>query len=194
MARYLFACALMLALCACGQPAAGAKADAGGSKTAAAPSKNFDWDKWAALANEDPCKWLDPETLDRIIGAEAVSTYTFSKTAISCAWRSADGEKLLFTASIYIWDSARNVAHEREGQLKDISTGFFEQLPTPGGVVTAVMRKDRLGVSIFANSDSETVMLFLNGHPMLREDAAEREQRNTRLRAFSSALIEQYGL
>jgi hypothetical protein len=152
----------------------------------------FDWNKWSAIANEHPCTWLDAAAIEKIVGQGAVASRSDSASASRCTWKAPDGA-LLLSASVSTVDSAANMVGEREGQLRDIATGRFERLAT-SGVTTAVLRKDRLYVTVFPNSDAETAVLRIQGHPVLREDQQEREKRNQRLRAFTAAVIEKHEL
>lgn len=152
----------------------------------------FDWDKWAAVANQHPCGWLEEATVARILGEAATATKSLTAAATSCTWKSADGA-LLLSASVSSFDTAANMVGEREGQLRDVATGRFERLATRG-LTTAVLRNDRLIVTFFPNDDSESAVLRVQGHPVLREDKEQRAARKERLRAFTTALIEMHGL
>ena len=157
-----------------------------------AVAAGFDWDKWAAVANEAPCSWLDEAAAEKILGTAAVATPNVSRAASTCTWKAADGT-LLLSASVSNFDKAANMVAEREEQLRNIGSGRFERIRT-SGLTTAVLRKDRLYVTMFPNSDSEAAVLRLQGHPVLRETKEVRGQRERRLRAFAAAVIEKYEL
>ncbi|MBK8971299.1 MAG: hypothetical protein IPM37_08035 [Hahellaceae bacterium] len=154
----------------------------------------FDWNKWAEAANESPCKWLPAEQMASLLGGTYPVTETNSRTGSSCQWKTAEGNPVL-SMSINSSENAGLVKGEREAQLtqiQDYGTGRFEPIEAPAGVVTAIIRKDRLIVSLFPNSDAETATLVLQGHPILREGPDLKKVRKERLLSVTQAVIERF--
>lgn len=160
-----------------------------------AAAAGFDWDTWSKVVNENPCTWLDAATLAGVLGPTKPGVAKTTKTETSCEWRDEAGA-LLFTASVHTWDSAVNLAGERAGQVKEASSGGkrFRFVGGRDGVVTAVLRTDRVKLMLFPNSDKETAVIVLSGHPVLRESRDVLKARNQRAEKFAAALSAKFGL
>lgn len=154
----------------------------------------FDWNKWAEAANESPCKWLPADQMANLLGGTYPTTETNGRTGSSCQWKTPEGIPVL-SLSINSAENAGLVKGEREAQLtqmRDYGTGRFEAIEAPAGVVTAIIRKDRLIVNLFPNSDAETATLVLQGHPILREGPDLKKVRKERLLKVTEAVIERF--
>lgn len=159
-----------------------------------AGEQGFDWNKWAEAANESPCKWLSADQMAELLGGTYPASETNTRTASSCQWKTAEGNPIL-SMSINSAENAGLVKDERESQLaqiRDYGTGRFEPLNAPNQVVTAIIRKDRLIVSLFPNSDTEAATLVLQGHPILKEGPELKKARKERLLNVTQAVIERF--
>ncbi|MBY9065326.1 DUF3558 family protein [Hyphomonas sp. WL0036] len=200
-------CALLLAgVAACGgsEPAAPAEAPAtpeaapaatepGQPATPVTATGSFDWDKWASVVNENPCSWLSAEDL-AALGLPATGDAATTATETSCVWKDADGAQL-FSANVVTWDSAENLAGERAEQVKlAAEMGGFIQVGDGSGTVTAIYRKSRGSLVIFPNSDDESAAITLNAKKTARDDEAAKAAKDERALAFTTKLIETYGL
>ena len=200
---------LLVAACGAGEraPAEPAESASGSaapsaepaSPAASAPSANpaqgdFDWDAWAALVNESPCNWLPQEAIDTLLGPGLTATPSLTATETGCIWTAADGTRV-FSASVQTFDSAANTVNEREGQVRDAGSGGpFKLVGKPGGTVTSIHRTDRIYGYMFANSDEETAVVFLNGARVMNDPPEVRTAKRERLVAFIEALEARYGL
>lgn len=204
--KILPALALLAAASACGGDEPAAPVDAPATPEAApaaaepgepaapvATSSGFNWDKWAAAANADPCAWLPAEEL-AALGIPGAGTLETTASETRCIWTDADGTQI-FSAGIQTWDSAANLAAERAEQTKLASEmGGFTLIGDSAGTVTAVYRRDRGRLSIFPNADGETAMILLNAQKTMRDDEAAKASKDERAKAFAEKLIETYGL
>ena len=173
--------------------AAPAAAEPGEPAAPVATPSGFDWDKWAAAVNSDPCTWLPAEDL-AAIGIPGTGTLETTAAESRCIWTDADGTQV-FSAGIQTWDSAANLAAERAEQIKLAGEmGGFTLIGTSAGTVTAVYRRDRGRLSIFPNADDETAMILLNAQKTMRDDDAAKTSKDDRAKAFAEKLIETYGL
>jgi hypothetical protein len=160
---------------------------------ASTPAGNFDWDKWAAVVNENPCNWLPAEEL-AALGITAAGTQETTATETRCLWTDADGAQI-FSAGVQTWDSAANLAAERAEQVKLAGEmGGFSLVGNPAGTVTAVYRRDRGRLSIFPTADTETAMIAINAQKTMRDDDAAKTAKDERAKAYALKLIETYGL
>ncbi len=197
----------LLSLAACGgsEPAAPVEAPATPDAAPAAaepgeaaapvtsPAGNFDWDKWAAVVNENPCNWLPAEEL-AAIGITATGTLETTSTETRCLWTDAGGAQI-FSAGVQTWDSAANLAGERAEQIKLAGEmGGFSLIGEPTGSVTAIYRRDRGRLSIFPNADEETAMILINAQKTMRDDDTAKASKDERAKAFALKLMETYGL
>jgi hypothetical protein len=197
----------LLSVAACGgsEPAApveapatpeAAPAAAEPGETAApvtAPAGSFDWDKWAAVVNENPCNWLPAEELSAL-GIPGAGTQETTATETRCLWTDADGAQI-FSAGVQTWDSAANLAAERAEQIKLAGEmGGFSLVGETNGTVTAVYRRDRGRLSVFPNADNETAMILINAQKTMRDDEAAKASKDERAKAFALKLMETYGL
>ena len=160
---------------------------------ATTPAGNFDWDKWAAVVNENPCNWLPAEEL-AALGITAAGTQETTATETRCLWTDADGTQI-FSVSVQTWDSATNLAAERAEQVKLAGEmGGFSLIGESSGSVTAVYRRDRGRLSVFPNTDNETAMILINAQKTMRDDDAAKASKDERAKAFALKLMEAYGL
>ncbi|MEH6409317.1 MAG: DUF3558 family protein [Hyphomonas sp.] len=158
-----------------------------------APAADFDWDKWAGVVNENPCTWL---TADDLAGLGITGTGELENSAngARCLWKDVDGAQL-FSAGIQTWDSAANLAGERQSQIGLVAEmGGFSRIGEGTGTVTAIYRARRGSLVIFPNSDDETVAIVLNAHKTMHDDAAIKAAKDERATAFARKLILAYGL
>lgn len=156
----------------------------------------FDWNRWAAVVHEDPCGWLDGAALTRVFGTEVPQAVERSRGQVSCVWRTPDNTTLL-RASVIIWDTAANLARKRREQIGQVEEGVhqvFQQVEAPGGVVTAMLRRDHSRLSLLPNSDDERASIAISSPVLPREDAPSRAAGRDRVMAFGRALIDRYGL
>lgn len=163
------------------------------TQASAPTSGGFDWNKWAAVVNENPCGWLTPAVMSKL-GVSTAGQREVTRMQTRCVWRASDGG-LLLSASVMTWESAANLAAERESQKKlarDMAT--FQAVAGSRGTVTAVHRLDRGQLTIFPNSNDETAAIVISGHPVRGESEEIRTQRLERAEAFATALIATYGL
>ena len=159
----------------------------------AAPGGNFDWDKWAAVVNENPCNWLPAEEL-AALGITATGTQETTATETRCLWTDANGAQI-FSAGVQTWDSAANLAAERAEQVKLAGEmGGFRLVGETTGPVTAIYRASRGSLVIFPNSDGETAAVVLNAQKTMRDDDAAKASKDERAKAFALKLMETYGL
>lgn len=161
---------------------------------AEAAGGNFDWDKWAAVANESPCDWF---TADELAGLEITGPgkSEVSATSTRCVWSAPDGNRL-FSASVTTWEGGvDNLVSERKAQIRELQNGSrFQQIGAGTGTVIAIHRTDRMFVSVFPNSDSEGAYLYLSGSPVRTDPPDVEEAKRARLVAFTEALLAKYGL
>lgn len=159
-----------------------------------AGESGFDWNTWANAVNESPCQWLPKDKMTTLLGGDYATKADNSRSSTSCQWKTADGVPVI-TLSIHSLDNAKQVNDEREAQLaqiRDHANGRFQPIESPRGVTTAILRKDRLIVSLFANSDKEAAMIRLQGHPILKETPEQKKARRERLVNVTRALIEHF--
>lgn len=162
---------------------------------AAAPvtTGNFDWDKWAAVVNENPCNWLGAGDL-AALGIPETGTLETTATETRCVWKDAGGAQV-FSAGVQTWDSAANLTGERAEQGKLAGEmDSFRLVGNSDGTVTAVYRRDRGRLSIFPNADNETVMILINAQKTMRDEDAAKAAKDERAQAFALKLLETYGL
>ncbi|HRX73527.1 MAG TPA: DUF3558 family protein [Hyphomonas sp.] len=190
--------AVLLAGCgATDTPAADAPPAEG---AAAAPAQaeatggNFDWDKWASIANESPCDWFTADELAGF-GITGPGKSEVSATSTRCVWSAPDGSRL-FSASVTTWEGGvDNLVSERKAQIRELQNGSrFQQIGAGTGTVIAIHRTDRMFVSVFPKSDSEGAYLYLSGSPVRTDPPDVEEAKRARLVAFTEALLSKYGL
>lgn len=174
-------------------PEAAPAADEPIEPSAPVTAGNFDWDKWAAVVNENPCNWLPAEEL-AALGIPGTGTSQTTATETRCLWKEADGAQV-FSAGVRTWDSAVNLTGERVEQINLAGEmGGFSVIGNSAGTVTAVYRRDRGRLSIFPNADDETAMILINAQKTMRDDDAAKAAKDERAQAFALKLIETYGL
>lgn len=153
----------------------------------------FDWDKWAAVVNENPCNWLPADDL-AALGIPETGTPETTASETRCLWKDAEGAQV-FSAGVQTWDSAANLTGERAEQVKLAGEmGGFSIIGNSAGTVTAVYRRDRGRLSIFPNADNETAMILINAQKTMRDDDAAKAAKDERAQAFALKLLETYGL
>lgn len=156
----------------------------------------FDWDKWAAALNDDPCNWIPTENIAKWYGPNMEKESSTTRKASTCKWRNAEGKPVL-SLTINTWPSAKEVNHERDGQISQIKNQNptpFSEISSTHKVTTNILRKDRLIVYIFANDDKETAFVTINGHRTLNEKPELKKQRKERLDAVTRFFLEKYKL
>lgn len=168
-----------------------------GGNAEAQTAQGFDWDKWAAVVNENPCEWLDEDTIRGILGEGATASRTLSRAEHSCVWRAPDGTGLLWVG-VTQWDSPGTLASERRGLIRDVDVErmpFISRFDATGGVVTAIFRSDRNLLHLMPNDDGEAASIVIRpAHgPESRGGSAALSARE-RVLAYGSALIARYGL
>lgn len=164
-----------------------------GEPAAPVTAGSFDWDKWAAVVNENPCNWLGAEDL-AALGIPETGTPETTASETRCIWKDAGGAQV-FSAGVQTWDSAANLTSERAEQVKLArEMGGFSLIGNSDGTVTAVYRRDRGRLSIFPNADNETAIILINAQKTMRDDDAVKAEKDERAQAFALKLIEAYGL
>ncbi|MEO3878088.1 hypothetical protein [Rheinheimera fenheensis] len=157
-------------------------------------SSGFIWDKWAQALNDSPCDWFDKPTWQQLLTTEYNASKTTSREATSCKFVSSD-QTLLMTASIRSLADATAVNAERDGMLSQISqygSGRFEQIPSGNNAVTAILRKDKLQLFVFANDNNEAAFILLSGHPVRNETPEQKALRKARLIKVAQAVFAQF--
>lgn len=158
------------------------------------PESGFNWDKWAQALNEPPCNWFNEEQWQQLLGTDRHAEASTSITATSCKFKNS-AQTPVVTISIRSLQNAAAVIAERDGMLQQISqygSGRFEQLQTTQQAVTAILRKDKQQLFIFANNDNETAFILLSGHPVRTENPEQKAQRKTRLLQLAEAIFNRF--
>lgn len=172
-------------------PAAAEPGEPAAPVTAAATG--FDWDKWAAVVNENPCNWLPTDDL-AALGITGTGELENSASGARCLWKDSDGAQL-FSAGIQTWDSAANLAGERRSQIGlAADMDGFSLVGEGASTATAIYRASRGSLVIFPNSDDETAAIVLSAQKTMRDDEAAKTAKDDRATAFARKLIETYGL
>jgi hypothetical protein len=158
-----------------------------------APAAGFDWDKWAGVVNENPCNWLTPDDL-AALGITGSGELENSASGARCLWKDSDGAQL-FSAGVQTWESAANLAGERQSQIGlAADLDGFNRIGESAGSVTAIYRASRGSLVIFPNADDETTAIVLNAQKTIRDGEAAKSAKDERTTAFARKLIEIYGL
>ncbi|ABI76657.1 putative lipoprotein [Hyphomonas neptunium ATCC 15444] len=158
-----------------------------------AATTGFDWNKWAAIVNENPCNWLPAEDLADL-GITGTGVLETTPTQTRCLWKDSDGGQL-FSAGIQTWDSAANLAAERQSQTRlAADMDGFNRVGEGAGTVTAIYRSSRGNLVIFPNSDDETAAIVLSAQKTMRDDEVAKTVKDERASAFAGKLISSYGL
>ena len=158
---------------------------------------NFDWDKWAAVVNENPCNWFTADELAELgLPAEGEYMLTSKSKESICRWKTPDGAILLSASIFPVPGGSVNLVGQREDAIREIrkNSGFFEQVGSGDGTVLAILRKDRPSVGIIPNSDDEAVTIQINGMWFVTDTAEINAEKRARVKAFTMALIDKYGL
>ncbi|MBU2115661.1 MAG: hypothetical protein KKE94_18015 [Gammaproteobacteria bacterium] len=157
-------------------------------------SSGFNWEKWAQALNDSPCNWFDNAKWQQLLASEFQASKSNSRDATSCKLVTRE-QTLLLTASIRSLPDATAVNAERDGMLSQIrqyGNVHFEQIPTANQAVTAILRKDRLQLFVFANDNNETAFILLSGHPIRNESTEQKAQRKSRLINVAEAIFSQF--
>ncbi|TNE90082.1 MAG: hypothetical protein EP330_09650 [Deltaproteobacteria bacterium] len=156
-------------------------------------AEGFDWDRWAAVVNEDPCGWLDSDTL-AALGIPGPGEKALSRESTRCTWSNEDGTPL-FVASVVSMDAAE-VTSERREELAQMARPktVFERVGGEGRTAVAIQRTDRLEVRIFAHSDTEAALVYLQGIKVRGDSDEVKAVKRARLVGFTEALVAKYGL
>lgn len=160
----------------------------------AAQPAGFNWDNWARALNESPCNWFSDGQWQQMLGTDRHATASTSNSTTSCKFSNSAKTPLL-TISIRSQANATAVNAERDAMLQQISqygSARFEQLPTSQQAVSAILRKDKLQLFIFANNNNETAFILLSGHPVRTESPQQKAQRKTRLLHVAEAIFSQF--
>ena len=163
-------------------------------QTEEAVSSGFNWNNWANAVNTNPCRWFTETELVELLGSGVQSKATESASSSSCQFTAADGT-LLLTAAVRSMPSSSDVQHEftaQKTQIEQYGAKRFAYVATANNAVTAIMRNDRLWLSIFANSADETVMLHFSGHPVMRQSPEQKAERKARLLKFTEAVFAKF--
>ena len=158
------------------------------------PVSGFNWDNWAQALNDSPCNWFNTDQWQQLLLSEFQANKSTSREATSCKLVASD-QTLLLTASIRSLPDAAAVNAERDGMLSQIrqyGSGRFEQIPTANQAVTAILRKDRLQLFVFANDNTEAAFILLSGHPIRNETTEQKAQRKRRLINVAEAIFSQF--
>ena len=164
------------------------------SVTAEEQVAGFNWDNWAKALNESPCNWFNTEQWQQLLQTDYQAQASTSRDATSCKF-SDSAQTPLLTISIRTMANATAVNAERDGMLQQISqygSGRFEQLATTQQAVTAIVRKDRQQLFIFANSNNETAFILLSGHPVRTDTAEQKAVRKARLRQAAEDIFARF--
>lgn len=169
-------------------PAAVASAD-----PAPATAAGFDWQRWAAVVDQDPCGWLSADDLAALgITGTGVRETTASETR--CLWQDAQGAPI-FSVGVQTWDSAANLIAERAEQLRLADDmGGFIRVGASAGTVSAVYRRSRGRLSIFPNAADQTAMILINAQKTQRDDPPTKAAKDARAQGYAVRLIESHGL
>lgn len=175
-----------------GAPASGSADSAAGAAAPAAAS-GFDWDKWAEVVNSDACGWL-PADFMATIGVDGPGEIERSSSGTRCLWKAADGSAF-FSAGVQAFDSAANLAGDRREAVRLAGEmPAFSFIGNLGGTVTSIYRSDRGRLSMYPNSDDESILIVINGHHRTADTAEEKQAKDERVRAYTHKLIDTYGL
>lgn len=194
---------LLLTAAACGRaddaPAASgplpaaSSADTATEAPAPAASASFDWDKWAEVVNTDACGWL-PDDFMASIGVDGPGETERSSSGSRCLWKSPDGAPL-FSAGVHAFDSAVNLAGDRREAIRLAGEmPAFTFIGNLGGTVTSIYRSDRGQLSMYPNSDDESVLIVISAHHTMQDTPEEKQVKNDRVRAYTHKLLHAYGL
>lgn len=158
------------------------------------PVAGFNWDNWAKALNDSPCNWFSAEQWQQLLGTDYQMQASTSKDATRCQF-SNSAQTPLLSISIRSLQSNTAVNAERDGMLQQINqygSGRFEQLPTTRQAVTAILRKDKQQLFIFANNNNETAFILLSGHPIRTDSAEQKTLRKARLRQTAEQIFSQF--
>ena len=157
-------------------------------------SASFNWDNWANAVNSNPCRWFNEAQLTSMLGDGVQSTAKESANSSSCKFTSADGH-LLLTASVRSYPSSNDLQHEtlaQKNQIEQYGNPQFSYIPTTNQAVTAILRHDRLWISMYANSKKESAFIHLSGHASIHQSAEEKAERKTRVLEFADAIFAKF--
>ncbi len=158
------------------------------------PVAGFNWDNWAQALNESPCNWFSTDQWQPLLSQPHQMTSSTSRDVTSCKFTDSSQSPLL-TISIRSLPSAGAVNAERDGmlaQIRQYGSGRFEQIATPEQAVSAILRKDKLQLFVFANNDNETAFILLSGHPVRGDSEEQKALRKARLISVAEAVFNQF--
>jgi hypothetical protein len=198
VAILFFAAGMLIQLGACGAEPSPApvpvEPEAPEAVTAPVGGAPFNAAAWSEVVNASPCDWLSGDTVSALVGPGAVGSPEVSRSETACVWRDAEGA-LVFTAAVVSFDSAANLSAERQAQLDEAQGGQrFRRLDPAGGVVTPILRTDRIKLMMFPNSEDESAVIVLSGHPVLGDPETVRAEKMRRAEAFALELMRVHGL
>lgn len=149
----------------------------------------FDHERWATLVSTHPCEWWPVSRLEKeyFVSLQFLAEHT--KTQKTCVWQNETGATIL-RATLHTWDTPDALNNEKDGQFGQISsdTGFFEVIAS-SGTATAILRKARSQVFIFANAENEVISITLKGMSGRQSTAEERQKDIMRLTHLASGLM-----
>lgn len=187
---FILIAGILCQLGACGQP----QSPETGTPVAAAPAApaveaGFDAAAWSAVVNASPCGWLPETTIAGLIGEGIMGAEEVSRTETACVWKNPDGTPL-FTAAVVSFDTAANLAAEREAQTLETQAGSrFRLVEGAGPVVTPIVRTDRIKLMMFPKSDGESAVIVLSGHPVMNDPGDVRAEKIRRVEGFAIELM-----
>lgn len=152
-----------------------------------------DWQKWANLVNTHPCQWLDAAAVSTIVGVPVTAARSESRGEAVCRWSDAGGVQRL-SAAVLSRASAAEVDAERQAQQQQIAqygSGRFEEVHA-GPQVRAILRKDRMRVSVFSLRPEEAVYVALTAFPGSRQAPLPAAQQRKALDDLLQALLTRY--
>jgi hypothetical protein len=160
---------------------------------AAAPAVDAAWQKWSDLVNTHPCEWLDAAAVSTIVGTPVTAARSESRSEAVCRWSDAGGV-LRLSAAVLSRSTADEVNVERQAQEQQIAqygTGRFEAVHA-GQEVHAILRKDRMRVSVFFHRRDEAAYVALTAYPGSRRAPLSVAQQRKSLDDLLKALLTRY--
>lgn len=151
------------------------------------------WQKWSDLVNTHPCQWLDAAAVSAIVGTTVTATPSESRSEAVCRWSDADGVMRL-SAAVLSRSTADEVNVERQAQEQQIAqygTSRFEAVHV-GQDVSAILRKDRMRVSLFFHRRDETAYVALTAFPGSRRAPLPVAQQRKSVDDLLKALLTRY--
>jgi hypothetical protein len=160
---------------------------------AAAPVADAAWQKWSDLVNTHPCQWLDVAAVSAIVGTQVTAARSESRSEAVCRWSDAGGV-LRLSAAVLSRSTADEVNLERQAQQQQIAqygTSRFETVHV-GQEVSAILRKDRMRVSLFFHRRDEAAFVALTAFPGSRRAPLPIAQQRKSLDDLLKALLTRF--